>query len=303
VLAASFQTLAMKFSFLIIILLIIGCNSNSKNFQTVKEVPKNDTTIATNNFVDFDSMDARRQLLSDSTNTFLNKLLDSSLRLAYRHGFDIPFTLTLDTSVFRFKNMYATISFGHLFSSDRQHLIIKRFINEYGDYETSLYSDIFLLDKNKFIKVATDTSDNGYGEDYLEDVNHDGYKDYVVQSYSGAGCCPRNLEMGYVYNSQNGHFKTIDFFNRETDTLSNNFFETSYGRDNYINLYKYKWRGLKKVLLEEIYVTPTKEGAMNPHPTSYTLVSYPSEKKQKIKKLPKEFARLKMAEYISPLEN
>lgn len=293
----------MKFAFLIIILIIISCHSNPKHSQLIKEVQTKDTITAANNFVDFDTMEVRRQRLLDTNYTFLNKLLDSSLILAYQHGFDTPFTLTLDTSAFIFKNMYATISFGRLFSSDRQHLIIKRFINEYADYETSLYSDIFLLDKNKLIKVAADTSDNGYGEYYFEDVNHDGYKDYVVQSYSHAGCCPRNLEMGYVYNSQNGRFKPIDFFNRETDTLSLNFFETSYGRDNYINLYKYKWQGLKKVLLEEIYVTPTKEGAMNPHPTSYTLVLYPSEKKQKIKKLPNEFTRLKMAEYISPLEN
>lgn len=295
----------MKFCFLIItaIVILISCRNKPKNSDQTKELPKEDTTISTNNFVDFDSIEVRRQRLLDTNYTFLNKLLDSSLSLTYKHGFETPFTATLDTNVFKFKNMHATISFGHLFSSERQHLIIKRFINEYADYETSLYSDIFLLDKNKFIKVAADTSDNGYGEDYFEDVNHDGYKDYVVQSYSGAGCCPRNLEMGYVYNPQNGHFKTIDFFNRELDSLSTNFFETSYGRDNYINLYKYKWQSLRKVLLEEIYVTPTKEGAMNPHPTTYTIVFYPTEKKQKIKKLPKEYARLQMAEYISPLEN
>jgi hypothetical protein len=284
-------------------MIIISCHSNPGNPKQVKEVQQRDTTTSTNNFVDLDSIEVRRQRLLDTNYTFLNKLLDSSLSIAYRKGLEQPYTMTLDTNAFRFKNMYATISFGHLFDKDGKHLLIKRFINFYNDYETSLYSDIYLFDKNKFIKVAADTSDNGYGEDYFEDVNHDGYKDYVVQSYSGAGCCPRNLEMGYVYNPQTGHFKTIDFFNRETDSLSTNFFETSYGRDNYINLYKYKWQGLKKVLLEEIYVTPTKEGTMNPHPTSYTLVIYPSEKKQKIKQLPKEFARLKMADYISQLEN
>lgn len=281
----------------------MSCHSNPKNSEKIKEVQKKDTTKATNNFVNFDSAEARRQRLLDTNYTFLNRLLDSSLGIAYRQGFEQPFAVTLDTNVFRFKNMYATISFGHLFSNDRKHILIKRFIHEYNNYETSLYSDIYLLDKNTFKKVTADTSDNGYGEDYFEDVNHDGFKDYVVQSYSDAGCCPRNLEMGYVYNPQNGHFKTIDFFNRETDTLSTNFFETSYGRDNYINLYKYKWQGLKKVLLEEIYVTTTKEGAMNPHPTTYTRIFYLTEKKQKIKKLPKEYARLKMAEYISPLEN
>ena len=281
----------------------MSCRSNPKNSIQTKELLKKDTNISVNTLIDFDSIEVRRQRLLDTNYSFLNNLLDTSLDLAYKQGFEKPFILTLDTNVFRFKNMYATISFGHLFSDERQHLIIKRFISEYNDYQTSLYSDIFLLDKDSYRKVAADTSDNGYDEDYFEDVNHDGYKDYVVQSYSGAGCCPRNLEMGYVYAPQNGQFKIIDFFNRETDSLSTNFFETSYGLGNFITLYKYKWQGLKKVLLEEIYVTPTEEGAMNPHPKSYTRVLYPSEKKQKIKNLPKEYARLQMAEYISALEN
>jgi hypothetical protein len=295
----------MKFCFLIIItiLILISCRSKPKDAGLRKEIPKKDTNISTNNFIDLDSIEVRRQRLLYTNYFFLDKLLDSSLNLAYKQGFEKPFTLTLDTGVFRFKNMHAAISFGHLFSDDRQHLIIKRFISEYRDFETSLYSDIFLLAKKSFKKVAADTSDIGYGEDYFEDVNHDGYKDYIIQSYSGTGCCPRNLEMGYVYIPQNGRFKIIDFFNREPDSLRTDFFETSYGLGNYINLYKYKWQGLKKVLLEEIYVSLTKEGTMNPHPTSYTRILYPSGKEQKIKKLPKEYARLKMAEYISPLEN
>jgi hypothetical protein len=295
----------MKSNFLIIIpvILVIGCNSNPKKSGQKTDLPKKDTNASSKNFISLDSIEVSRQRLLDTNYFFLDKLLDSSLKLANRQGFEKSFIATLDTNAFRFKKMYATISFGHLFSKDRKHLIIKRFINEYDNWESSLYSDIFLLDKNSLKKVAADTSDNGYGEDYFEDANHDGYKDYIVQSYSGTGCCPRNLEMGYIYNPQNGHLNKIDFFNRETDSLSTDFFETSYGLGNYINLYKYKWKGLKKVLLEEIYVTPTKEGLMNPHPDSYTRIFYPAGKKQKINQLPKEYLRLRMSEYISELEN
>lgn len=283
---------------------MIACDrKSSSSTNQEKNLATTDSNISDDSFVFLDSMETRRQSLRDTNYTFLDRLLDSALNLVKKQDLGKSYTGKVDSNVFNFKNMYATISFGHLFAVDRRHLIIKRFINEYSDYETILYSDIFLLDKNTFKKVAADTSDDGYGKNYFEDVNHDGYEDYLVYSYSGAGCCPRNLEMGYIYNSQNGHFESIDFFNRETDSLNTNFFETSYGRDNYINLYKYKWRGLTKVLLEEIYVTPTKEGVMNSHPKSYTKVLYPIEKKQKIKKLPKEYARLKMAEFISPIEN
>ena len=286
------------------IFLAISCNRKYKsNTYQEKYCATTDSNISVDNFVSLDTMEVIGQRLRDTNYTFLDKLLDSTLNLIKKQDLGKPYSGKIDSTVFSYKNMYATISFGHLFAADRQHLIIKRFISEYSDYETSLYSDIFLLDKNTFIKVAADTSDEGYGETYFEDVNHDGYKDYLVYSYSPTGCCPRNLEMGYIYNLQNGYFKRIDFFNRETDSLTTNFFETSYGQDNYINLYKYKWQGLRKILLEEIYVTPTKEGLMNSHPTSYTRVFYPSKMKQIIRKLPKEYARLKMAEFISPIEN
>jgi len=290
----------MKLSFLIItpIIILLSCRNSQKKSAEVKEVQKKDTNISPNNFVDFDSIEVRRQRLLDTNYTFLDKLLDTSLNLAYKQGFDKPFTMTLDTNVFRFKNMYARISFGHLFSNDRKHLIVKRFISEYNDYETSLYSDIYLLDKNTFKKIATDTSNNGYGEDYFEDANRDGYKDYVVQSYSGAGCCPRNLEMAYLYNHKNGRLKTEEFFNREIESSTNAFYETSYGLGDYINLYKYKWSGLEKILLEEIYVTPVSEGKK---PTTYTKVNYPSDQKQRLKQLPDEFRKLKMADYITKL--
>src|SRR5215218_6084780 len=295
----------MRSTFLIIvpIIILISCHNKRENSSQEASFTKQDTGTSRNNFVDFDSIEVRRQRLLDTNHAYLDKLLDSSIKLAHKRGFEKPFTEMLDTNLFKFKNMYATISFGYLFSDERKHLIIKRFINEYNDYQKSLYSEIFLFDKNSLKKVVSDTSDNGYGQDYFEDLNHDGFKDYVVESYSGAGCCPRNLEIGYVYVPQNGHFYNFDFFNRENDSLSTYFFETSYGLGNFINLYKYKWRGLKKVLVEEMYVTPTKEGTMNPHPTSYTKIFYPSGKKQTIKKLPKEYARLKMAEYISRLEN
>jgi hypothetical protein len=290
----------MRFFFLIIIPLIISCHNNPKNPEQVKEVQKKDTNIATNNIVDFDSIEVRRQRLLDTNYTFMNRLLDSSLRIAYKQGFEQPFALTLDSNFLRFKNMYATISFGHLFSNERKHLLIKRYINEYNDYETSLYSDIYLLDKNTFKKVAADTSDNGYGEDYFEDANHDGYKDYIVQSYSGAGCCPRNLEMAFLYNHKNGHFKAMYLFNREIDSATNLFYETSYGLGDYITLYKYKWSGLKKVLLEEISVTPPPEGKK---PISYTVVTYPVRQQRKTRQLPVDFRKLKMSDYITKVES
>ena len=73
----------------------------------------------------------------------------------------------------------------------------------------------------------------------------------------------------------------------------------SYGHPTDVVLSKYKWRGFKKVLLEELYPSPDKNGNIDPNPSSYTLKSYPGGKKKEIKKLPEEYARLFMGKYIS----
>lgn len=297
-LPARFYIIFMKFRYLYLILLLLSCNGNPKNPEQANKYLKKDTSAAPNSVADSDSLDAILERTLESNNIFLSKLLDSCINIAYKQGFNESFTLKIDTNAYR-KKMHATITFGNLFANDRKHLLITRGTNFDFDIITDLYSDIYLLDQNKFKKVAADTCVESGWNTRFEDINRDGYKDYIVQSYAISGCCPRNLEMGYIYNAQNGHFNTVDFWNRQNDSLTSNFFESSYGRDYHISLYKYKWKGIRKVLLEEVYVTRRKNGEAIYPPTSYTRVFYPSEKKQQLKKLPPEYARLGMAELIS----
>jgi hypothetical protein len=285
----------------IILSVIITCKSNTG--QPKINVVKKDSVSAQNNFTILDSIEAAGQRIRDTNYTYLNKILDSAIVLAQKKGFANPFTATIDTSAFAFKNLYATIEFGHIFSSDRWHLVIKRRINEYEDYDTSLYSDIYLVKNRSVLKVVADTCDDASAENYLEDVNHDGYKDYIVYSYSSAGCCPRNDETAYLYDHVTGRFVFDSFFNREAGSSAYTFYETSYGLGDFINLYKYKWSGLRKVMLEEIYQTKVSEKKRGITPVTYTRVFYPSGKKQILKHLPPEYKRLKMADYIGEGEN
>jgi hypothetical protein len=102
----------MKLSFLIITLIIIlfSCHSNLKNSNQAKEVLKKDTNISTNNFVEADSIEVKRQRLLDTNNTFLNTLPDSSLNLAYRQGLDKPFTATVTITAVTLSHIEGTFS-------------------------------------------------------------------------------------------------------------------------------------------------------------------------------------------------
>lgn len=280
----------------------IGCNqpqSNNKNTDIINS-EKQDSSIGQKNIKTTDEIVEFRKKLLDTNYYYLNHLLEAVLTSVNQKKQTHFIIGKIDSSIFNFKNMYATYEFGNIFSKEKKHLIVKRFINEYADYETSLYSDIYLFENNSFINVASDTADGGYsGGEELKDLNSDGYKDYVVFTYSTAGCCPRSSENGYIYNSQNGHFEFVDFFNRESDYLKKIVYESDYGSPGLILFYKYKWVGLKKILIESIGPTKTSlEMYSFAKPYTYTKILYPREKKKILKEMPSEYKKLEMYDYF-----
>lgn len=105
----------------------------------------------------------------------------------------------IDTSVTHDPDLQAHYQFGHIFSSDKKHLVIMRKNNAFSDAE--MYLDILILEKGKFRKLVSDSLYYGFYSDTLRDLNGDGFKDLVLATYSGAGCCPREDETGYIYLS------------------------------------------------------------------------------------------------------
>jgi hypothetical protein len=279
------------------ILIGLGCNHDEKSSQNNKELPKTDTSSGQPNFKTIEQMEQSRQRLLDSNYSFLDKMLDTVLKAANQRTQEHSFSGKIDTALFGYKDMYATYEFGNIFSKDRKHLLVKRFINEYGTYSASLYSEIYLFRNNSLEKVAADTVTETF-EENLEDLNCDGFVDYVVNSYSGAGCCPRSADNGYLYNPKDGHFVFVDFFNRESNCPDRVFYETSYGYDFDIEVFKYKWMGMKKVLLESFGRTFVSLGDLSKNPKTYTKTIYPSEKKIILKNAPEEYKKLQIFDYF-----
>jgi hypothetical protein len=282
--------------FLVMIFFVLGCNHNKKSSQDSKDLSNTDTSSGRPNFKTVEQMEKDRESLLDSNYSYLGKMLDTILKAANQRIQEHSFSGKIDTSAFGYKDMYATYEFGDIFSKDKKHLLVKRFINEYNNYSGSLYSDIYLFRNNSFEKVAADTASESFEENF-EDVNCDGFMDYVVNSYSGAGCCPRSVDNGYLYKPQNGHFVFVDFFNRESICPKKFFYETSYGYSVDIEVYKYRWAGLKKVLIESFGPTFISWNTNTP-PKTYTKTIYPSRKKITLKNAPGEYRKLKIFDYF-----
>jgi hypothetical protein len=221
------------------------------------------------------------------------------LQDASQHKTDSSYTGKTDTIVYQHENIYATFEFGAIFSNDRKHLLVKRFTNENEGFETSLFSDIYILKENRFVKLVSDTANIGYTGDVLKDMNVDGFKDFVVSQYSGTGCCPRDKRTAYVYNRLDGGFERVELFNPEFDNKNKLVYEMEYGYPGYVSLSKSEWNGVSKVTLESI--SPIHfENRMDSFvkPYSYTKTIYPSERIIVLKAVPEEYKKLKHYQYF-----
>lgn len=123
--------------------------------------------------------------------------------------------------------------------------------------------------------------------DTLMDVNGDGVNDFCRLSYSGAGCCLRNVYDVFLYNSK------IDSFGMEYGFMNPTFYPTEktirgilYGPPGEAGLYKYKWSNNRIDTLEFIYPNPHRPGSylktqkpidVNEDSTGLMLLSLPKE--------------------------
>jgi hypothetical protein len=288
--------------FLIILFVYLssGCNQTAtkEQYSPGDSITKNADTVLQKKAID-NEWEEKGNRLRDTNYQYLNRILDEIVIIAGQHKGEIFYNGFIDTSVYHFKNLHAIFQFGHIFSAGRKHLLARRFINEYGGYQASLFSDIYILKGNRFEKIISDTADIGYYEDTLKDINLDGFKDFVISQYSSAGCCPRDDRIAYLYNNNNGKFETISFFNPEFDNKNKLIYEMDYGHPGEVSIEKNKWKGLSKVKVESISPTHFKNRIDSfPRPYTYTKTIYPGEKIIVIKEAPEEYRKLKNFEYF-----
>lgn len=182
------------------------------------------------------------------------------------------------------------ISRDYYFSKNESHLIIRR-VNQ-----QEILIDVFVKAGNDFKKVLSLQEEVlEYVSDTIQDIDDDGFKDYVIRTYSCCGCCLRAVSKVYLQKTQ-GSFvvNPYKFMNPTFSPKEKIIRGICYGQAGDTEMYKYKWRGRQIDTLEFIAYQKRPNGER----TGKFLIlrSRKSETNQNIlkviNKVPKEYLRI-----------
>lgn len=236
-----------------ILCIIFSCRgNNSKYLNNNAILAKKDTTIQ----IIMDIPKYWEPTITDSI--YKKRMLAFALNFAEKNkGKDSFIYKSLRLT---FDSGSLSMVYGHLFDKCYKHLIIRipPINTPYEKLEDPINIFLYVLKDSHFTLLcnASDSSGNetgAYQGDTLQDINGDGYKDFVVDWYSTCGCCPRADSHIYLYNPKDGSIA-------DDLALLNPFFLPnkklvylmSYGWPGQIALYKCIWRGFKLDTIESV---------------------------------------------------
>ncbi|MEM6328594.1 MAG: hypothetical protein AAF791_15880 [Bacteroidota bacterium] len=153
---------------------------------------------------------------------------------------------------------------GRLFSPEHRHLFIQiddRGVN--GSYE--VVGAVFGLDDWRLSSepvLVERTGGMNYMADTLRDANGDGLRDYIVRSYSSAGCCRRDAHSVHLFNSASGGFaEPFRLMNPTYYPTERVVRGVEYGHPGWVPLYKTRFTDLDEPQeVECIYRVREREG-------------------------------------------
>jgi hypothetical protein len=233
------------YGFVILVLLLQSCRQ-----QKTKVANKNNSNITV--YPSAPEPDYNRDSLEKIDNEKLDALLKTILKDAALRIKEDSFSVTLAIDTTSSNTIKANYSFGRLFANNQRHLLIRRLLGN-GFSERRVYTNVYAIKQNKFVRAMNDTIEDGYAGDTLRDVNGDGFKDLLIHSYSSCGSAMRNAINGYIYLPKTGYFtRCFDFFNPQFYPDKKLYYEIGYGHPPYLNLSKYKWIHNRAILVESL---------------------------------------------------
>lgn len=238
-----------------LMILCYSCKHMNENKTTVVPYNVDSTTVEKISDVQVPEI-SEKEKYADLYSICLDQLLDEALEMAGKHIHQKTFSTQFDTITDQEFEVSAKLSMGNLFSNRLKHLIIQRHI--IGEY----YFDIYLIKDNQFEKVLSHIEGEiTYVSDTIQDVNGDGYKDFLIDWYGSSGCCLKNFYYVYLFQPESGTFSECHLFINPTFSAREKIVRgVLYGYPGQTGLYKYKWNETQIDTIEFIYPDETAKG-------------------------------------------
>lgn len=146
-------------------------------------------------------------------------------------------------------NIEVKIDLDYHFSKDILHLFVR------CNAPVNCRMDIFRVKNQTFENVFYHKEWSiTYVGDTIQDINGDGYNDFVMRGYGSSGCCLKGYSLVHLYLPKKMEFSEPYFFLNPTFSPEEHLIRgVCYGHPGQTELYKYKWNGLQVDTLEYVY--------------------------------------------------
>lgn len=167
-----------------------------------------------------------------------NEILSEALKIATRN-------IHKETFVKKYEVIYddfstsVEIDLGYHFTAEYPHLIIKR-----TDFDI-VCVEIYSVNNSQFKQeVFYEQSKLSPLEDTIQDINGDGFNDFVVNGYGTNGCCLKAFSVVYILKSNKKSFlEEVEFINPTFSPKEKMIRGVCYGHPGQTEMYKYRWKG------------------------------------------------------------
>lgn len=246
--------------------------TTNKQYSNLEQKDETDSTFKNDSLLLLKSLGQILQMLSPKTN---RAKFDSSYEEEIGHSFV--------SSV--------SIQMGPLFSGNTKHILIRQ------SAPWGIIINLYQVNNGQFsLLISHEQRGMTYTNDSINDINGDGFKDFVVHWYGESGCCLKAFSEVYLstnsYNSFSGSFRFINPTFSPKEQLIRG---VCYGHPGETEIYKYKWNGEQVDTIAYISFEKTKAGKKTGRFIESSSLDWDDSlhKKHRIlKKIPDEYTKI-----------
>jgi hypothetical protein len=240
---------------LLYLLVLVSCGTNNTENDT--HVGTSDTLKANTDLKNQEYLERRKKIEQEAyqDSLRLDRVLQEALKLATQHIRDNEYVSSYQVFPDSIP-IKVTINLDHHFSSNISHLIVKL------EEPTVNLISIYIPEDNDFRNVFSyDVWTMEYVNDTIWDINGDGRKDFVINTYGANGCCLKAFSDVYLLMADEKTFtEKINFTNPTFSPKEKIVRGVCYGHPGYTDIYKFRWKGIELDTVEYVSYERNEEG-------------------------------------------